>query len=979
MRFKNYLILILLCFSAATFAQVKGTVTDVGTGMTLPGVNIMVKGSQANASTDMDGNFTINAQPGDVLVFSYVGYASQEVAASASMTVQLKEDAQLLQEVVVVGYGAQQKKDITGAVAVIDGKKFENRVNNQLGSLLQGQTAGVQVTSNSGKPGSGFNVRVRGTSSITAGSDPIYVIDGVITSDTRSLNPADVETISVLKDASSAAIYGSQGGNGVVIITTKQGKTEKPTLTYETYTGFQSVWKKIDVLNADQYRELQEERGLSTNWDLYNNNTNWQNEVFRTGFSNSHQVSFSGKSDKTSYYVSGGVVNQEGAVRSAEMNRKTFKVNLSQEITSWLKVGTNLNYVDYTDVDVTDNTAVNSGGVILGVLNTPQNIGIYNADGTFTSNPFQDWENPISSTDAAQRQYRNQRVFGNVFGEFKILKGLTFRSSLGIDYNNTAYDYFLNPYTTSYGRAMKGISRYNTSRYNYYMYENTLTYKVKIAKHAIEALAGTVYQKSLWETGELERRGFAGDGIPTPNAGATVVNATARKDEKYNSSFISRIDYSFDDKYLLRANFRADGSSAFGPNEKWGYFPSVSAGWRISNENFMKGVESVNELKLRVGWGLVGNDNIGNYAWYQTVAAGTNYPIGGVAQPGNYPSSIENKDLKWEASEQINIGIDLSLFKNRIRFSADAYRKTSNDLLLRLPLPRTSGFADALTNAGAIENKGLELQLTTVNFDGEDFKWTTDLNISFNKNEVTSLVGETITQANISSRGDAILVQEGQPLGQFFGYQWGGVDPATGNVYYMDANGAPTFDPTEDDKRIIGDANPDFIYGITNTMSYKNFSLNFFFQGSQGNDILNATRFDTESMIDAKNQTTTVLRRWQNVGDVTDVPRVETNGSTNNSRISSHYVEDGSYIRLKAITIGYDFSKNLLDRIGISGLRVYATGENLFTITDYSGFDPEVNAYGGDSNAGVRNQVLGVDYGTYPQTRNIIFGIRASL
>lgn len=979
MRFKNYLILILLCFSAATFAQVKGTVTDAGTGMTLPGVNIMVKGSQANASTDMDGNFTINAQPGDVLVFSYIGYASQEVAASASMTIQLKEDAQLLQEVVVVGYGAQQKKDITGAVAVIDGKKFENRVNNQLGSLLQGQTAGVQVTSNSGKPGSGFNVRVRGTSSITAGSDPIYVIDGIITSDTRSLNPADVETISVLKDASSAAIYGSQGGNGVVIITTKQGKTEKPTLTYETYTGFQSVWKKIDVLNANQYRELQEERGLSTNWDLYNNNTNWQNEVFRTGFSNSHQVSFSGKSDKTSYYVSGGVVNQEGAVRSAEMNRKTFKVNLSQEITSWLKVGTNFNYVDYTDVDVSDNTAVNNGGVILGVLNTPQNIGIYNADGTFTSNPFQDWENPISSTDAAQRQYRSQRVFGNVFGEFKILKGLTFRSSLGIDHNNTAYDYFLNPYTTSYGRAMKGISRYNTSRYNYYMYENTLTYKINVAKHAIEALAGTVYQKSLWETGELERRGFAGDGIPTPNAGATVVNATARKDEKYNSSFISKVNYSFDDKYLLTANFRADGSSAFGPNEKWGYFPSVSAGWRISNENFMKGVESINELKLRAGWGLVGNDNIGNYAWYQTVAAGTNYPIGGAAQPGNYPSSIENKDLKWEASEQINIGIDLSLFKNRIRFSADAYRKTSNDLLLRVPLPRTSGFPDALTNAGAIENKGLEFQLTTVNFDGEDFKWSTDLNISFNKNEVTSLMGETITQANISSRGDAILVQEGQPLGQFYGYQWGGVDPATGNVYYMDANGAPTFDPTEDDKRIIGDANPDFIYGITNTMSYKNFSLNFFFQGSQGNDILNATRFDTESMIDAKNQTTTVLRRWQNVGDITDVPRVETNGSTNNSRISSHYVEDGSYIRLKAITIGYDFSKNLLDRIGISGLRVYATGENLFTITDYSGFDPEVNAYGGDSNAGVRNQVLGVDYGTYPQTRNIIFGIRASL
>lgn len=428
MRFKNYLILMLLCFSAATFAQVKGTVSDAATGMTLPGVNILVKGSDANASTDMDGNFTINAKKGDVLVFSYIGYASQEVTANGNtVIIKLKEDAQVLQEVVVVGYGAQKRQDITGAVAVVDGKKFENRVNNQVSSLLQGQTAGVQVTSNGGKPGGGFSVRVRGTSSLTAGSDPIYVIDGVITSDTRSLNPADIETMSILKDASSAAIYGSQGGNGVVIITTKQGKTEKPVITYETYTGFQTVWKKIDVLNAQQYRELQTERGLTTNWDLYNQNTDWQNKVFRTGNSNSHQVSVSGKSNKTSYYLSGGVVNQDGAVRSSEMDRKTFKVNLSQEVTDWLKVGTSFNYVDYHDVDVTDNTAVGSGGVILGVLNTPQNIGIFNPNGTYTSNPFQNWENPISSTDAASRGYNNRRIFGNVYGEISILKGLKFR------------------------------------------------------------------------------------------------------------------------------------------------------------------------------------------------------------------------------------------------------------------------------------------------------------------------------------------------------------------------------------------------------------------------------------------------------------------------------------------------------------------------------------------------------------------------
>lgn len=984
MRFKNYLILILFCFSAVSFAQsiqVKGVVQDAVTGMTLPGVNVLVKGSTANASTDMDGNFAITVNQGDVLVFNYIGYASQEVKATGtSMKVQMKEDATQLQEVVVVGYGSQQKKDITGAVAVVDGKKFENRSTNQLASLLQGQTAGVQVISNSGKPSGGFSVRVRGTSSITAGSDPIYVIDGVITSDTRSLNPADIETMSILKDASSAAIYGSQGSNGVVIITTKQGKTEKPVLTYETYTGFQTVWKKLDVLNAAQYRDLQEERGLTTDWSLYDQDTNWQNKVFRTGFSNSHQLSFSGKSNKTAYYVSGSTVNQEGAVRSSEMHRKTFKVNLTQEVTDWLKVGTNFNYVDYNDVEVSENQAVNQGGVILGVLSTPQNIGVFRPNGTYTSNPFQDWENPISATDAAQRGYKNQRVFGNVYGELRLAKGLKFKTGLAIDHSIGTYDYFLDPYSTSYGRAMKGISRYNTDLYNYYMFDNTLTYKITVQKHAFEALAGTVYQKYKWEESRLETRNFAGAGVSTPNAGSQIITANARKEEKYNSSFISRINYSFDDKYLLTANFRADASSTFGPNNKWGYFPSVSAGWRISNESFLRDSKTVNDLKIRAGWGLVGNDTgIGNYAWYQTIKGGSNYPIGGVTQPGNYPASIENRDLKWEASEQLNLGIDVALFNNRVKFSADVYKKTSNDLLLNLPIPRTTGFDTATVNAGSIENKGLELQLSTINFDGEDFKWSTDLNISFNRNKVTSLAGEKINVGGINGRGDAVLIQEGKPLGQFYGYQWGGVDSDTGNVYYIAKDGSRTFDPKDEDRKNIGDANPNFTYGITNNFSYKNFSLNFFFQGSQGNDIFNATRIDTESMIDAKNQSTAVLNRWQNKGDVTNVPRVITNGSIENSRISSHYVEDGSYIRLKAITLGYDFSKSVLDRIGLSGLKLYATGENLFTITNYSGFDPEVSAYGNDLSAGVRNQATGIDYGTYPQTRNIIFGIRASL
>lgn len=976
MRFKNYLVLMFFCLSAVMFAQsgtVSGIVTDAGTGMTVPGVSVLVKGTHAAVSTDIDGRYTISANNGDTLVFSFIGYASQEVMVTGTtMNVQLKEASTQLDEVVVVGYGTQRRKDITGAVATISGEKFENRPTTQLGNLIQGQTAGVQVTSNGGKPGGGFNIRIRGTSSINASSEPIYVIDGVVTSDTRLLNPADIETISILKDASSAAIYGAQGANGVVLITTKQGKTDKPIINYETYVGFQSVWKKLDVLNAAQYRDLMTEMGYNTDWSQFTNDTNWQDEVFRTGFSNNHQLSVSGKSNNTSYYVSGNYLKQEGAVRSAEMDRKSFKVSLTQQATSWLKVGTNVNYVDYHDVDVTDNTATNSGGVILGVLNTPQNIGIYRPNGTYTSNPFQDWENPISSTDAARRGYRNQRVFGNVFAEIEFIKGLTFRSNLGLDYSNATSNYFLDPYSTSYGRAMKGISRYQTWLTNYHIWDNTFTYKLNLDKHNIEALAGTVYQERFWENSNIETRNFAGAGVTTPNAGAQIVTATADKARKINESYIARINYAFDDKYLFTANFRADGSSGFGPNEKWGYFPSFSAGWRISNESFLSGVEAISDLKFRFGWGLVGNDGLSDaYAWAGRVSGGTNYPIGGAAQPGNYPATLQNEDLKWEATEQTNFGVDVALFNNRIRFSADYYRKQSHDLLLDIRLPRTSGFSTASVNAGEVKNTGFEFNLSTVNFDN-DFKWSTDFNISTNKNEVVNILGSTYTSGDISSRGQVMRIVEGEPLGQFYGYEWGGVDPATGDAYYIDRNGQPTFNPGDADKKVIGNANPDFIYGFTNNFSYKNVYLNVFFQGVQGNDMFNATRIDTESMIDAKNQTTAVLDRWQQPGDITDVPRA-LQGDIRNSRISSRYVEDGSYLRLKAITLGYSFTKNLTDRLRLSSLSIYATGENLLTFTNYSGFDPEVNY------AGTSNTTIGVDYGTYPQTRNVIFGIKASL
>lgn len=962
-----------LFFAALTCAMaqdktVSGRITAQG-GDALPGVNVLVKGTTNGTTTDADGNFRITVSSGDILVFSFIGYQTQEVSVAdrAIINVELAEDVTSLEEIVVVGYGTQQKKDITGAVAVVGKEAMESRPNTQFGNLIQGKTAGVQVLTSSGKPSAGFSIRIRGTNSISGSSEPLYVVDGVVSQDTRTINPADIENITVLKDASSAAIYGAQGANGVVLITTKQGTTSKPKLEFGAYTGFASVWKTLKVMNAEQYRDLMTEMGQSTDWSQFTSNTDWQKEIFQNGRSQNYQFSISGKSDKTTYYLSAGWMQQKGAVRSAEMDRYNFKVNLKQYVNDWLAIGTNMNYSRYHDVDVSDNTNVNSGGVILGVLSTPPNIGIYNPDGTFTRNPFQDWENPVSGTDGSDRDYRNQRVLGNVYAEVDIIPNLRFKSNLGIDNIFAVNDYFLDPFRTSYGRFRKGIARNSTNLTNYAIFDNTLTYQKTVDKHNFSGLIGTVIQKTKWENNSIESNGFSSTSVPTTGAGSVIIAANNDKAEKSNASFISRITYDYDGKYLLTANFRADGSSAFGPNKRWGYFPSASVGWRISNESFFPEVDIINDVKIRAGWGMVGND-IGSYAYLGLVGTGANYPIGGVILPGNYPSTIQNNDLKWESTNQTNIGLDVSLWDSRITFSADAYMKKTSDLLLYVPLPRSTGFDTGLQNVGDIENKGLEFMVSSKNLIG-DLQWQTDFNISFNRNKVINIIGSEIPGGSVAARGDVSLSREGKPLGMFYGYIGGGVDPATGNYYYIDSDGESTFTPSPDtDRTFIGNPNPNFIYGLTNTLSYRNFNLSIFLQGTQGNDIFNATRVEMESMSDAKSQSHAVVNRWRAPGDITDIPRVTPNSAAN-SQISTRFVENGSYLRAKAATLSYTVPSEILSKARLGSLKVYVTGENLFTITNYSGFDPEVNAFGGS------NTVQGVDFGTYPQTRNLIVGL----
>lgn len=945
---------------------VTGTVTDEK-GEPLIGASVRVKDKQIGVMTDANGKFSLDVESNATLVVSYTGYITREipVAGQTAINIKLLIAVSNLNEIVVVGYGSQKKGDITGAISVVSGKALESRPNSQFGNLIEGKTAGVQVLSSSGKPSDGFSIRIRGTSSINSNSEPLYVVDGVPVSDTRSLNPADIESISILKDASSAAIYGAQGANGVVLITTKKGKAGRPIVQFDSYAGSETIPKRLSVLNADQYKALMTEMGMNTDWSQYIANTNWQDEIFQHGRSQNYQISFSGRTEKTGYYVSGGWMGQMGAVRSSEMDRGTFRVNLDQKVENWLKVGANVAYTRYHDVGLNDNQQVNSGGVILGALTTPPDIGVYNPDGTFTRNPFQDWENPLASTDGVKQGYVEQRILGNMFSEINFIPELKWRTNIGLDNSNSIYHSFRDPFHTDQGRSNQGISDYTTGLTNYWIVENTLTYTKTIKKHSFSALGAVVFQKTNWENSAIERRGFTGDAVITPDGGSTVSTASANISAKANQSYLSRVTYDYDSRYLLTANFRADNSSNFGPGHRWGYFPSFSAGWRISNEKFFKS-NFINDLKLRAGWGIVGNDQIGTYAYLAQVGVSATYPIGGVILPGTYPASIGDSDLKWEQTQQTDVALDLSVLQSRINFTAEVYNKKTSDLLLYLPIPYSTGLNSGIRNVGSVRNNGLELSLNTRNFVG-NFRWETDFNVSFNRNKILDLVGQQITGAGLSLRDEVSLNKQGYPLGMFYGYVADKVDPKTGNLFYLDSKGNDTFNPNPATDRVfIGNPNPKFFYGMTNTFSYKSFGLTIFLQGTEGNDIYNGTRLETEAMEGPKNQSTAVLRRWEQPGDVTDIPR---SGNVNNSRTSTRFVEDGSYLRVKTATLSYSLPKSLISKAKIYSAKLYVTGENLFTITGYSGYDPEVNYQGGS------NTVQGIDYGTYPQTRNLIFGL----
>lgn len=977
----------LLIVQTGLFAQnigVKGTVKS-NDGTTMPGVNVVLKGTSTGTTTAVDGQFSISVPSSSTLVFSFIGYETKEIPVNGNtrIDVTLAESVSNLSGVVVMGYGTQQKKDVTGAVAAVSSKEFKERPNTQFGYALEGKLAGVQIIRPSGQPQAGFSIRVRGTSTITAGSEPLYIIDGVPTTSINEISPSDIESMTILKDASAASIYGASGSNGVVLITTKRGGNQKTKVTFDTYMGSSKVWKKMDVLNSDQYKALVTEMGQTTDWTLYTDktgkliNSNWQDKAFRTGHSQSYQLGVSGGNENTNYYLSGSWMKQEGIEITNEVGRYNFKTNLDHKVSDFLKVGTSISYNRWRDVSVNE---TGRWGAINSLITGAPVTDVYNSDGTFAANPFiPDLENPIALLLANDHAYVNSRFNGNVYAEIYPVQDLKFRTMFGYEQANGTYTGWVNPFTSREGRNLKGIADLNSNQRVYWISENTLTYTKNLEKHNLTALAGFVASETDYNSSEINARGFGGSAIQTVNGGATRT-VLASSSLRRNAAFLSRVNYGYDDKYLLTANFRADASTVFSAtNNVWGYFPSFSAGWRISEEKFFAGFDFINDMKIRAGYGEVGNDQVGDYASYGLISAGAVYVYGGNVVPGTAPTTLENKNLKWETTKQTNIGLDVAFLENRILFTADYYIKKTTDMLLNRPIPASVGLpsSTATKNIGEMENRGFEFQVTSHNLSNEsDLKWTTDFNISFNKSKIINLDGGTIKVGNISDRGSVAIAQEGQPLGLFYGYLSDGVNPATGDIIYRDLDGDGAL--SDGDKTIIGNANPKYTFGLTNTFAYKNWSFSFFIQGVQGNDIFNATRIETEGLSMESNQMATVANRWVEVGQITDIPRA-TYGDFTNSLISSRFIEDGSFVRLKSVSLGYELPKNIISKLNMSRLYIYISSENLLTFTKYSGFDPEVSVYslGGWSNT-EKNIAPGVDYGTYPQSREFLVGLNVT-
>ncbi|MFD2915656.1 TonB-dependent receptor [Psychroserpens luteus] len=964
--------------SAQQTKTITGKVVD-DTGMPLVGATVMVKGANTGVITDFDGNFELSV-PDDTttLVISYLGYSPQEVEIIGKTIIDVKmmPDNAALDEIVVIGYGTEKKALLSDAITSISSKQVKDLPVSSVDGILQGQAAGVQVQQNSGTPGGEMSVRIRGLSSISGSNQPLYIIDGipVTTGDfgqigysgqgssaLADLNPGDIESISVLKDASATAIYGARGSNGIVLITTKRGKEQKSVVNVNVYSGVQRAWNKLDMLNAREWMEYRNDLTNSTVFteEQMNNitvDTDWQDVIFRNAAINSIELSAIGGSEKTKFFMSGTYFDQEGILIGTDYQRINARVNVDHQLSDKVKIGTSIG-LTYAKTNRVESDQTLHGPLPNGI-STPAIYSVYNEDGSYNqSGPY---SNAVSIANEAINENFSYRTNSNIYLDYEIFEDLTFSTKWGIDFLNFREHAYESTKTVQ-GAKYNGLGFETYSNVSNIVSNNLLKYNKKINNHKFEALVGYTFEKYQYRSSFIRGQDYVDDNLEYISSASTIVSASANASDAGIRSYLGRVNYNFDDKYIATVSGRFDTSTKFGENNRTGFFPAASVAWRVSEENFLKNQEIVSDLKLRVSYGLTGNDDISPFL-FSELYGNTSY--GG--QPAIYPSNIPNPDLKWESTAQFNLGVNFGLFDDRITITADYYNKQTKDLLLSRPLPSSSGFSSITENVGSVENKGIEISIATNNFIGETFTWDTNFNISGNRNKVLELYnGQPID--DIGRGGNRIM--EGQPIGVFYSYKSLGVDPSTGDIVYADTN----FDGeiTSADRTIVGNPHPDFIFGLTNNFSYKGIDLSVFLQGSYGNDVFNGSRLFLESLQGGDNQLASITRRWQQPGDITDIPRATTDpiASAQNKRVSSRFIEDGSYMRVKNVTLGYTVDKKVLEKTMFSSLRVYVSAQNLFTFTNYSGLDPEVNYRGDD------NSVIGTDFFTYPQAQTVTLGV----
>lgn len=1009
---KTLLFLIGFCFVLNLNAQQKtitGTVTGEADGTPLPGVNVIVKGTSNGTSTDFDGNYTINVNASNAsLVFSYIGYSTKEISVGSTSTINvvMAEDLASLDEVVVVGYGARRKSDVTGSVSSVKTDELTAFPVLDAEQALQGRAAGVVVQSNNGgEPGAPISISIRGNTSINASSAPLIVVDGFVGANMPQAG--DIESLQVLKDASATAIYGSRGSNGVILVTTKKGRSGKLNVEFNSTYAVQNTANSLDLLNANDFADYQNQiranQGNTTPFPQGSADTDWQDEIYRSGNTSNNQLSFSGGSEKVNYYASGTYFQQDGILVNSGFERAVFLSNLDAQVTDKLKLGLNLTGTfskkNGVATQSTGENGVGAGGddVVSLAMRFAPDQGIYNDDGTFSINDRigDPVDNPWAVATQRDDDTETEKFRANFYANYEIIEGLTFKTTFGLSSDNDFRGIYLPRTLQITAGGVDGRAIMTEDKTKNILSENYLTYNKEIGNGNLTLLAGYSYQKTT-------NKGFYSEGTGTISdsfsyyglwTATNLLNGEAGDiyiNETEIQSLFGRVNYDLNDKYLFTATVRRDGASNFAENEKYAIFPSAALGWKISNEKFLSDNETISNLKLRASYGVTGNPSISAYeslAKLASIYASNN----GITVAAVTPDQPANPDLKWESSYQTNIGIDLGLLNNKISLSLDYYNIDTKDLIMiDRGLPWYLGFYndEILKNVGEINNKGFEISLNTRNISNDNFSWTTDLVFSRNKNTVEKLInGDDYFQNGAPSYfsvGNNAILREGEEVGQFFGFDYagvyqGGALPAGTATIAGGVAGDPLFldldesgDITNDDRKIIGNPNPDFTWGITNGFRYKNFDANIFFQGSQGGEIFNMTEVQLNNG-DANTTNGYFNNAWTPTNTDTNQPRV---GNNSFREISSRFVEDGSYIRLKNIAVGYNFTSEAIEKLGIERLRLSVSAQNLLTITNYSGLDPEVNytADDGDNNT-TSNTVRGFDFGNYPTVKSVNFSL----